>query len=129
MPLGLKLRIEGMKFVVKRSKWVVNEDGSLFGDSRLLNEEDKMCCLGFCCRQLGATEDEIKGMNLPHRLKDAGERFPMFAVARRRKVHLASSLAQKASRINDDRSIDRKEKERLLIDLFAKHGHEIVFED
>lgn len=47
------------RLVIDYNKW---------GQSALLNLEGKMCCLGFACKKLGASENQMFGRALPRHI-------------------------------------------------------------
>ncbi len=120
-----------MKFTVKRSEWLNGEGGI---NSKLLREKDgKKCCLGFCCLQLGCTEDEIKNMHNPwevvSRYGSEGKfkKICELFCDEERRDYL--DWTAKLMLHNDMISTTQDTRELQLIMLFAEKGHELVFED
>lgn len=102
------------KFTVERSKW-------LRGIGSILSDGELMCCLGFVCLQLGASEADILGIGMPSQITHVAMVTPLL-VKTVEGIAKASSLALEAVEINDSPYISDDERERQLVMLFAEHG-------
>lgn len=138
-----------IKVQIDRKKWLRGSD-----EGALRNESGAQCCLGFVCKKLGLTNNEIFDVGMPDDVL-YNEIIPEF-----RKMTLKERLAplirvedarnrqwvEEAATINDDFSLpgswyDEHEKysyeeeheatekmrEEKLIKLFAKNGFELKF--
>lgn len=124
-----------MKVIVSRKRWGRGD----IGDG-LLNKEGLMCCLGFACRQLGASAREIEGAGVPAHVCEHSKVRPAikkkllaspFVIMRGDlsgiKYPGSSKLTNSAVLINDAGDITDKVRESRLKATFKKHGHSIVF--
>lgn len=117
-----------MKFTVDRSKWrfgLVSDQGDGKGPTFLLNPQGYMCCLGFCMKQLGCTDDDIRHYGSPHEVTD--EETPFTSITEEDTKIEDTYLSIDAIVINDDEGISNEARERKLSRLFQTHGHEIEF--
>lgn len=113
-----------MKFTIDRSKW---RSGLSYryatgkGATLLLNTEGFMCCLGQCMEQEGIRKRLLLNTGAPREL-----RVESIFIDEK---GANSLIANEAIGINDDNEPMKtvQEKEESLIELFAKHGHEIEF--
>lgn len=106
-----------LRTVVSRATWLRGEGPDV---SRLLRSSDqKMCCLGFACEQLGVKRDIMKDREAPFQLDDVSELFELF-----------SDLdIDKAMVINDDESLTDADREADLRRLWEKAGGVLEFVD
>ena len=122
-----------MKFTIERSTWrcgclninLTRRNGE--GLTKLLNREGFRCCLGSVCSQLGVPDDKLLDIEYPSsgHLSD----FPIDILRTRNPFGLGienTQLAQDAININDSSAL-LTDKEAQLIELFAKHGHQLEF--
>jgi hypothetical protein len=132
-----------MEFTIYRDSW--RRGGShkteIDGKTYLLNDQNKMCCLGQIAFQAGIPLAELMELTEPRRVRaafadsleagsigyycaeDADSDNDEFAVCN-------SQLADNCMPINDDPKIDDAERERRLIEEFAnKSEHRITFVD
>lgn len=123
-----------MKFVIDRRSWICGRPTgnnhrpfcSLGkGRTELLNADGFMCCLGHIAKQLKPeiTDDELKYKSIPSYI----EKLRDTILCSDRLTNTA--LTYDAVDINDDTLTTVSEKEEKLIELFAKAGHEVVFEN
>lgn len=120
-----------MKFVIDRSTWRCGGDKKPSkkgrGDTRLLNKQGFMCCLGSCALQVGADKTSIKNFYLP---KDTKLVLPVLTKEENNgdwKFVKDSKLSYTAVCINDRDDISQKEREHKLKMLFKRNHHELVF--
>ena len=92
-------------------------------DSALLNGAGDMCCLGFFGCAIGVSLDDMADKATPGDIADKG--WPEW---------LLGSLAGNSSdgeylmRVNDSTRVSGDaERERVIADVFAKHGVEVEF--
>lgn len=115
------------RFVVSRARWMRGQE-----DAQLLDNHDRMCCLGFVCEQRGLPREMLLGTPDPGWLMP-GETGPVDGLLTVRGAtgtprDRCTALASDAIVVNDDDEIDDAERERRLSALFAAHGYEMVFE-
>lgn len=119
------------KLTIDRNIW--RRGGSsndiLHGDTRLLNEQGFMCCLGFFCEQAG----------IPKNYLDTGEPFdigpsqyldliPELATPLEEEDgYVNTILTTRAIQINDDPTLTNKEREIQLTTLFAVNNIDVEF--
>lgn len=124
-----------MLFTISKRKWLRDRSAnpprqrvgvySYYTGGSLLDESGKMCCLGFCALQLGATKGEIRGESLP---SDVGKNLQGFNKFNKGyKGWNDTKLSSSAVAINDNSFTTDAEKIDLLTKLFKKYKHEIVF--
>lgn len=113
-----------MKFTVKRSKWK-NARSFTEEETRLLNREGHMCCLGFVAKQCGAKNKDIQYESTPASIEKIPERLQGIFVYEGYRSN--TPLSVEAMAINDDATITNSVRERKLKSLFKKYGHEIEF--
>ena len=112
-------------FVVERSRWL---RGSPAGT--LLDEEGKMCCLGFYARACGFSEEDIKGIPSPFSLVYTKKIPWETKLLKDAATNLCSSEAcRDAIRTNDNECLRDPEREADLIDTFNSIGVTLTFVD
>lgn len=99
------------KLVIDRTKWLRGT-----GNGWLLNNEGRMCCLGFECLRHGVVPQKIDSVNMPNSIRDS--RLP---------VWLMGTDADLAANVNDNMNIDDLERESQIKDIFARHEIEVEF--
>ena len=132
-----------MRVVVRRHEWNGKELNETWTgqdkNSKLLNSRGKMCCLGFMCEQLGVSRDAMVGAGYPNTLCDKADSALLETLQTIGLVTYGSSyespgewynteLSRIAATLNDA-LMPIESKEADLIKLFARYGHELVFED
>jgi hypothetical protein len=121
--------MEKIKVVIDRSKWRTGGKGSNStgeGNTRLLNQEGFMCCLGFCCQAAGVSVADLYDTVLPHFLQvDLREALPGLKALIVRET--GDSLSSRASIINDYLDTTPDQKEQKLLELFKDSEFEIEF--
>lgn len=118
-----------MKFTVDRSKWARGDNGPAGGSSYLLDEYGKMCCLGFCMRQLGEPEQAIFLKPMPADLSKQISGFVDLRIDHDDAPPFFYNWwwVKEAAEINDNPFISDLEREVKLAELFAQNGHELEF--
>jgi hypothetical protein len=123
-----------MKFIINRNTWRCGgKEGHVSargrGETRLLNAEGFLCCLGQISLQLGATREDIRNMATPEDV--TAEATSALDLLRCPSRHFASfeatELADNAMIVNDDHLLSEVRREKELVELFAGYGHELVF--
>lgn len=128
---------------INRKRWA---RGGKNGDAALLNTEGNMCCLGFACKKLGFSVNEINGIGAPCDLMDALQETKAQAERAAKKlaplakyrVVMADEYGvdvrgeQKASTdnamsINDDTDITDSVRERKLVPVLKRLGFNVKF--
>lgn len=106
------------EFKVIRAKWLRGSD------SELLDENGKMCCLGFVCSQLGISKELLQDKDNPYEIK----LLLPYLTDYYHSMIVDSSLSKEAIQINDDVNISDSIRESKLIKLFKQYGLSIKFE-
>ena len=92
------------------------------GLTQLLNEYDRMCCLGFHAVQLcGSSEDDIRGIEEPRQV--SGE--PLTGLVEEDGEQ--TTFTVRAMGINDNEHYGDERREMELIKLADEHGFKYVF--
>lgn len=112
------------RLIINRSKWKTGEILGNFtgkGDTELLNEEGFMCCLGFCCHQMGISKKELLNKSIPSEL--VNWEIPGLLDKRGND----SKFANDALGINDDPKLSIKKREKKIKKHFAKENIIVKF--
>ena len=115
-----------MMLVIDRPRWYRGRDYS-----SLIVADGQMCCLGFYLKELGATDDQIRGVDMPETLADCNE-LPADAgwlVERGAggEYCFNSQACTDLARVNDAQDLTDEAREQLITGMFAKHGVEVTF--
>lgn len=115
--------------IIDESKWRCGGNGNKGyrlgkGDTMLMNNKGYMCCLGQVSLQLGATKDQIVGLECPHEMR---LRFKPLTRSFRGVV-TNTQLSNTAMDINDNWTITVAEKKKRLRKLFRSKGYKLVFQ-
>jgi hypothetical protein len=119
---------------IDRKKWV---RGDIGGESRLLNKQGNMCCLGFACKALGFRESAIDDITSPESLT-AMVYKPALRIEKLGKLIGSrvyektvlienSEDCQSAMNINDDDKISEEDREAQLKPILKKLGFSVKF--
>ncbi len=101
------------KIIIDRKQWYRGLGGIC---SRLLNGENRMCCLGFTCEQLGTPKGILFGVAYP---EDLDKDNPL----KDKNIDSISSMIS----TNDDKDIDDIEREEKLKELAKEIDLEFEF--
>lgn len=115
------------KLVIDCSRWIRGRKG---GESKLLNENGNMCCLGFECLARGLTENDIRDRTRPCRVSnDINKKIPhmTFENFDLQYNYEDNDLIKKIMRVNDDGTISDSKRIGRLCRLFAKRGIKVGF--
>ena len=123
------------RVVIKRSKWVGGECEASFGWAMLLQPPDavmrgvdneaRMCCMGFYCKAAGMSDEQIHGHYSPY---TTGFLVPSLVDLVNGDL-VDTEVCVKMQKVNDDHSVPDTAREQQLIELAASIGVEFVFED
>ena len=110
------------KLTIDRQRWVRGRNKS-YGNSGLLNEKGRMCCLGFWCHFTnGIPKSDLIDFN--NSLKEGGVLYAPDEI----NSQLYRSWHNEAIEINDAPRMWGKKREERLINLFwEKAGIELEF--
>lgn len=114
------------KLVIDRERWLRSRLGEEDVDGYLLDHDGKMCCLGFDCRFIQGIEPNcLLGIGNPSD-PDTEEQSPPIPCS------LSKNDISEAIAVNDRngqyKKIPDAEQERLIAEIFARNGVEVVFE-
>ena len=110
-----------LKVEVNRKRW-----GRGTGDGSLLRD-GKMCCLGFVCRKVGLSAEEIKHTGEPIDVV-VGEKVPKaMRGLYNKKLDGRSKVCRALVRYNDDSVLSDKQREKKIISYGRKAGIEFTF--
>lgn len=115
-----------MKITVKRSEWL---RGKRFGESYLLREDGKKCCIGFLCLQAGLPEDDILYVDMIANLEEKFSQLQGFTIETSYPENEEKGWIHKAYQVNDDVDLTEQVREKALNDLAKSDGHEFIFVD
>lgn len=96
-----------MKFTIKREKWRCGIDGihkNGKGKTKLINQKEYKCCLGFIAEQCGIEHEKIRNISDPIDIKDEKDlkKISNILVQKEYTIHTKTKLASKAMYINDN---------------------------
>lgn len=123
------VRKDVRKFTVKRSKWLRGNGGV----SQLLNNEGKMCCLGFYGRECGLRPQDIRDQATPSDVDDTrDEKIWNTFLIKDDTINTLNSprdskAAVKLMRINDSKALSDEKREEKLTAEFLKWGIKVKF--
>jgi len=100
---------------IDRAKWRTATSGK--GDTRLLNEEGFMCCLGFRCFQMGIPEKDLLNKLSPGQLAENWD-IPDLINHEFGGIYLNSDFSNDAILLNDSSSITSEEREKKIKEHF-----------
>lgn len=110
-----------IEVVIDRTKWYRGRGSP---DSKLMRMDDgKMCCLGFACLKLGATEDQITGEEYPE-----GTDILLRGLTIKEKGKLKNTIfSQQAAHVNDDQGLGDSNREKQLYEMAIESGFKFTF--
>jgi hypothetical protein len=119
-----------MDFIVKKSRWLRGTPNSM-----LLGDSNKMCCLGFVCRQLGLKPKDIMFKVMPSDIESEDNDKETKELQKKLKTSIRllnptngdTPFTNKAVAINDNELITDKERIEKLTKLFKTKKHNITF--
>lgn len=132
------------KLIIDRARWRTGGHETLgdsvitgIGQTRLLNKEGYMCCLGFACEQSGVPKDALLNKASPSCISEESEEFTHgYDKALLNSKLLSqnvegffrnSDLSDSAMNINDSISLTIEKREFEIKELFSKNGIEVEF--
>lgn len=104
-----------LSVTIDRKKWLRGDPIDKYGKTLLLNKQGYRCYVGFVCLALGVGDTKLINLALPSSALGA------------RKARRLIPYAGHAMSINDNPHIGGKLREKALIQLAAKYGHELKF--
>ena len=110
------------EFVIDRAKWLIAKPH----DSCLLNNEGKMCCLGFLAKALGADSGDIRDQKCPEYVVSFVD-WPEFLLVERGNEIIDSPTAGTLMKINDDKKEPKARREKRIAKIFAENGWNVTF--
>lgn len=111
--------------VIDRSKWRSGHDSENKtgkGQTKLVNTQGYMCCLGFRCNQMGVPKNQLKGLSYPFELYE----WELPGITNS-DFGSQTDFTRKAISINDNPVLTRRERERAIREHFASDGIKVVF--
>ncbi len=109
-----------MRFIVKRNRWLRGEPSSWLHRPT----DHKQCCIGFVCRQLGATVNQVCQHTVAYRVKNLSAEAKLCLLDRSGSDR---NWVQDAYGVNDDLTIEDGEREKKLKAIFKRAGHQLIF--
>ena len=117
-----------LEVIIDRSKWNRGipkvKYRQHFGGSALLNEQGNMCCLGFVCKALGLSDEQIANREYP---QSTSLKIPQLTEFNNVSYPQDTTLSCTAAVINDSPIIPPKEKEKRLKSLFIENDIKLTF--
>jgi len=110
---------------IDRAKWRTATSGK--GDTRLLNEEGFMCCLGFRCNQMGIPKKELLNKTSPSDLYMNWGIPDLIDMEFWKGIDFNTDFSNEAIRINDNSEITSEEREKKIKEHFKTKDIEVVF--
>lgn len=113
-------------YIIDKSKWVCGDNSEKMGDTAMLNDKGRMCCLGQMCKQAGVSKKSLKFNSSPDEIDH--KKVPKWMLTKD-SVGLKqdSELSQILITVNDDYSISQKKREREITKLLKEAGHTVEF--
>lgn len=115
-----------MELTIERSRWLRGKQSQ----SGLL-VDGKMCCLGFLCKKLGATDESMEGISMPNdetcRFKSTLPEWLQSDGIFYKGYELITNDVELAAKHNDSANLSDHEREVLIADLFARHDIQVKF--
>ncbi len=112
------------ELVIDRSKWKRGSPNA--HDTYLLDDDGKMCCLGFYALACGADEESILNRGEPDGLEFE---IPGLSYGYEETGGIRNtSFTAMAIPINDRKTMGEAEREEVLIRLFKEDGIDLTFE-
>jgi len=126
-----------MKYIIDRSKWVCGGDRENLGESRLLNDLGRMCCLGQICLAHKINTDLLfeVGDPLTVALENNGANVPDWLVEivgadeSGNTKYQQTKIVKEMIMVNDDTHLTQRDREKKLKELTKKAGHTLVFKN
>ena len=112
------------ELAIDRSKWKRGSPNS--HDTYLLDDDGKMCCLGFYALACGVDEESIRNKTEPDALEFE---IPGLSYEDEEAITIRNTgFTQNAIPINDSKTMGGAEREEALIRLFKEDGRKLTFE-
>jgi hypothetical protein len=113
-------------FVVERSKWLRGSPPGV-----LMDDDEKMCCLGFYAKACGFKDEDIRNVPAPYSLvyQDKYEWKTKLLVSDPISGRGSSEFCKDAINTNDVEGLSDSERESDLTDTFNKIGITLTFVD
>jgi hypothetical protein len=128
------------QLIIDRSKWRTGNDGEHQtgkGDTRLINKQGYMCCLGFYMRDLAnidknvllneATPAHAAHVGLAKDFYNQNEDVKLLVRKIQNCDYLNTDFCEKAMKTNDNPGITSEEREGCIEALFLGKGVEVLF--
>lgn len=117
------------EYVIDRSKWrcggKTNDD---HGDTCLLNDQGRMCCLGQVLKQDGVADGLLLHRGMPANAFGLKAKQEHWTLADTQDgAHKNARIAEVMAETNDRPKISQTERERELKKLAEQVGHTLVF--
>lgn len=113
------IHTKGKTFTIERSKWLRGE--GMWESDLLRHKDDKMCCLGQVCEQLGFPLSVLRNKSTPMELDEEIESLVVEAQD--------SNLTEEMMAVNDQKEIPDSERESSLSKLAQQAGFSLKFVD
>jgi hypothetical protein len=125
------------QLIIDRSKWRTGNDGEHQtgeGDTRLINTQGYMCCLGFYLKNVAklnkkilvelATPAYLDGLK---KIYDKNDDVKLLLTKLNDSHYLNNDFCQSAMHVNDDVNLPSDEREETLKTMFLEKGVEVLF--
>jgi len=125
------------QLIIDRSKWRTGNDGEHQtgeGDTRLINAQGYMCCLGFYLKDVAklnkkilvelATPAYLDGLK---KIYDKNDDVKLLLTKLNDNHYVNSDFCQSAMHVNDDVNLSSDEREETLKTMFLEKGIEVSF--
>ena len=121
------------ELVIDRAKWLTGAALQYLDESVLLDEPSgMMCCLGFACKALGATDVQITGKATPEDVDGLKKQLLSAGLlVKVGRTHYTctdnSGVSHEAMEANDDSRISNAKRELAVKRVLAKAGWDVRF--
>lgn len=114
---------------IDRKRWA---RGGKNGEAALLNTDGNMCCLGFACKKLGVSEEQLLNKSMPESVVVAStnplssaQRKNLTRLVTTKKINRAAALS--AASFNDATDLTESERETKVKELLTDLGFKVRF--
>lgn len=116
------------EYTIDRSKWVCFSKRYKLGESAMLNDIGRMCCLGHICNQAGVSKKRLAGVGNPEGVgyKDP-KHIPKWLYDKDSPHKLQTATANEMIGVNDSHEYTPKQRETALIKIAKTAGITLKF--
>lgn len=124
-----------MKFTIYRGSWVRggSKNISKYGESALLNNHNRQCCLGQVCYQAGVPLEDLNDLGWPSKTPAKyHETLRSIGLMQKKEVFVGDNDTKQINNcvdLNDSQILSDKVRETNIKNEFESLGHKVVFKN